>query len=161
MAVAQQLRTYSAVQDFIETYHGQGSFQPAVASGFLVWLRVTHFLNLLFILFIIRAGIQILADHPRLQFDAGSTPGKEWLRLRGPVPADRIAQESPGRAWTATDDAVSLPGWLGLPGIRHSIGLARWWHFSCDLLWLINGLLFYVLLFTTGQWRRLVPRSWT
>ncbi|MFD5010364.1 hypothetical protein [Streptomyces chartreusis] len=48
-----------------------------------------------------------------------------------------------------------------LPGIRHSIGLARWWHFSCDLLWLINGLLFYVLLFTTGQWRRLVPRSWT
>nr|WP_121764785.1 hypothetical protein [Streptomyces chartreusis] len=71
VAVAQQLRTYSAVQDFIETYHGQGSFQPAVTSGFLVWLRVTHFLNLLFILFIIRAGIQILADHPRLQFDAG------------------------------------------------------------------------------------------
>ena len=24
----------------------------------------------------------------------------------------------------------TLPGWLGIPGIRHSIGLARWWHFS-------------------------------
>ena len=28
------------------------------------------------------------------------------------------------------------------------------------LLWLVNGIVFYVLLFTTGQWRRIVPRSW-
>lgn len=68
-----------------------------------------------------------------------------------------MAQEPPERAWTAKDDAVSLPGWIGLPGIRHSIGLARWWHFNFDLLWLINGVLFYVLLFSTGQW--LLPRS--
>ncbi|MEU6345665.1 molybdopterin-dependent oxidoreductase [Streptomyces sp. NPDC046977] len=160
IAVAQQLRTYSAVQDFIRTYPGQGSFQPPVSSGFPLWLRILHFLNLLFMLFIIRAGLQILADHPRLQLDAGSTPGREWLRLRGPVPRDRMRQEPPDRAWTAKDDAVSLPGWLGLPGIRHSIGLARWWHFSFDLLWLLTGTAFYVLLFTTGQWRRLVPRDW-
>ena len=160
IAVAQQLRTYPAVQRFIQTYPGQGSFQPPVTTGFPVWLRILHFLNLLFILFIIRAGIQILADHPRLQVDAGSTPGREWLRLRGPVPPDRMQQEPPERAWTAKDDAVSLPGWIGIPGIRHSIGLARWWHFSFDLLWLINGVVFYVLLFTTGQWQRLVPRDW-
>ena len=160
IAVAQQLRTYPAVQHFIDTYPGQGSFQPPVTTGFPVWLRILHFLNLLFMLFIIRAGIQILADHPRLQFDAGSTPGREWLRLRGPVPPHRMQQEPPERAWTAKDDAVGLPGWLGLPGIRHSIGLARWWHFSFDLLWLITGLVFYVLLFATGQWQRLVPRSW-
>jgi len=29
-----------------------------------------------------------------------------------------------------------------------------------NTLWLANGLLFYVLLFATGQWRRLVPTSW-
>ena len=39
-------------------------------------------------------------------------------------------------------------------------GLARWWHFSFDLLWVINGAVFYVLLFTTDQWQRLVPNSW-
>src|SRR5262249_40410862 len=39
-------------------------------------------------------------------------------------------------------------------------GLARWWHFSLDLFWVVNGAVFYVLLFTTGQWRRLVPVSW-
>jgi thiosulfate reductase cytochrome b subunit len=60
----------------------------------------------------------------------------------------------------AKDDSVTLPKLVGLPGIRHSIGLARWWHFSFDLLWLINGAIFYVLLFTTDQWQRLVPTSW-
>ena len=28
------------------------------------------------------------------------------------------------------------------------------------MLWLLNGVVFYVLLFATGQWRRLVPTSW-
>lgn len=160
IAAAQQLRTYPEVQAFIRQYPGQGSFQPPLSVGFPWWLRLQHFLNLLFILFIIRAGLQILADHPRLTLDAGSTPGREWLRLRGPVPADRMQQEPPERAWTAKADAVSLPGWIGLPGLRHTIGLARWWHFSADLLWLLNGIVFYIMLFITPQWQRLVPRSW-
>ena len=161
IAVCQQLRTYPAVQSWIAAHPGTGDFQPPVTTGFPLWLRVLHFLNLLFMLFIIRAGIQILADHPRLQNDAGSEPGKEWLRLRGPVPPDRMGQEPPERAWTAKDDAVTLPRWLGIPGIRHSIGLARWWHFSADLLWVLTGVAFYVLLFTTGQWTRLVPVNWS
>lgn len=31
--------------------------------------------------------------------------------------------------------------------------------FQLDLFWLINGIVFFVLLFTTGQWQRLVPQS--
>jgi DMSO/TMAO reductase YedYZ molybdopterin-dependent catalytic subunit/thiosulfate reductase cytochrome b subunit len=161
IGVCQQLRNYSVVQSWIASHPGTGDFQPPVTTGYPVWLRVLHFLNLLFMLFIIRAGIQILADHPRLQTDAGSEPGKEWLRLRGPVPPDRIAQEPPERAWTAKDDAVTLPPWIGIPGIRHSIGLARWWHFSADLLWILTGVAFYALLFATGQWARLVPVNWS
>jgi DMSO/TMAO reductase YedYZ molybdopterin-dependent catalytic subunit/thiosulfate reductase cytochrome b subunit len=161
IGVCQQLRTYPAVQSWIASHPGTGDFQPAVTTGYPLWLRILHFLNLIFMLFIIRAGIQILADHPRLQTDAGSEPGKEWLRLRGPVPADRMVQEPPERAWTAKDDAVTLPGWLGLPGLRHSIGLARWWHFSADFLWILTGIAFYILLFTTGQWARLVPVNWS
>lgn len=61
---------------------------------------------------------------------------------------------------TAKDDSVTLPKWLGIPGVRHSIGLARWWHFSFDVLWMLNGMIFYVLLFTTYQWQRLLPTSW-
>jgi DMSO/TMAO reductase YedYZ molybdopterin-dependent catalytic subunit len=38
--------------------------------------------------------------------------------------------------------------------------LARWWHLGVDVLWLANGVIFYVLLFSTGQWRRIVPTTW-
>jgi thiosulfate reductase cytochrome b subunit len=160
IAAAQQLRQYDWMRSFIEQYPGTSSdYVPEVTTGFPWWLRWQHFFNLLFMMFIIRAGLQILADHPRLYLGSGSRPGTEWLRMRGPVPPDRMDPTDASKVWTAKDDSVALPRWLGLPGFRHSIGLARWWHFSFDLLWLVNGVVFFVLLFATGQWERLVPRS--
>ncbi len=152
VAVAQALREMPAVQEFLMRYPGVPASAVAVTTGFPAWLRLLHFLNLFFMAFIIRAGVQILADHPRLYWKRDCTPGTEWFRFQTAVPADRI--------WTAKDDSVTLPGWLGIPGIRHSIGLARWWHFSTTLLWMVNGIVFYALLFTTGQWLRLVPTTW-
>jgi thiosulfate reductase cytochrome b subunit len=55
---------------------------------------------------------------------------------------------------------VNVPGWIGIPGLRHSIGLARWRHLGADTHWLLNGLIFYILIFSTGHWQRLVPTSW-
>ncbi|WP_336604074.1 cytochrome b/b6 domain-containing protein [Agromyces seonyuensis] len=40
------------------------------------------------------------------------------------------------------------------------ISLNLWFHQSLDLLWLVNGVVFMVLLFVTGQWVRIVPTSW-
>jgi thiosulfate reductase cytochrome b subunit len=52
--------------------------------------------------------------------------------------------------------------WAGVrrssPGRKISITL--WFHQSLDLLWLINGIVFVILLFVTGQWMRIVPTSW-
>jgi len=152
VAVAQGLRELTAVQGFLARYPGVPASAVAVTTGFPAWLRLLHFLNLFLMVFIVRAGVQILADHPRLYWKRDCTPGTEWFRFQKAVPT--------GRIWTAKDDSVTLPGWLGIPGIRHSIGLARWWHFSTTLLWMINGLAFYVLLFATGQWLRLVPTTW-
>jgi sulfoxide reductase catalytic subunit YedY len=152
VAVAQALRELPAVQDFLVRYPGVPPSARTVSAGFPAWLRVQHFLNLFFMAFIIRAGIQVLADHPRLYWKRDCTPGTEWFRFQKAVPT--------GRLWTAKDDSVTLPGWLGIPGIRHSIGLARWWHFSFGLLWMINGIVVYALLFWTGQWPRLVPTTW-
>lgn len=152
IAAAQQLRTIPAVQAFIARYPGPVPLSSAVYSGYPLWLRVQHFLNLVFMVFIIRSGLQILADHPRLYWSRGSTPGAEWFRFQRDVPT--------GRVWTSKDDSVTIPAWLGIPGVRHSVGLARWWHLSCDLLWLVNGVVSWVLLFSTDQWHRLVPTSW-
>jgi methionine sulfoxide reductase catalytic subunit len=152
VAAAQALRELPAVQDFLLRYPGVPPSARIVRAGFPAWLRVQHFLNLFFMAFIIRAGVQVLADHPRLYWKRDCTPGTEWFRFQKAVPT--------GRIWTAKDDSVTLPGWLGIPGIRHSIGLARWWHFSFGLLWMINGVVVYALLFWTGQWQRLVPTTW-
>ena len=152
IALAQSLRELPSVQAFIQEYPGIAQSAPSVDSGFPWWLQLQHFLNMLFMMFIIRAGIQILADHPRLYWSRDCTPGTDWFRFQHPVPK--------GRIWTSKDDSVTLPGWLGIPGVRHSIGLARWWHFSIVMLWTINGVAFYVLMFATGQWLRLVPVTW-
>ena len=152
IAAAHAIRELPAVQGFIVRYPGTPPSAPAVEAGLPAWVRVQHFLNFLFMTFIVRAGIQVLADHPRLYWNRNCTPGSEWFRFQKAVPS--------GRIWTAKDDSVTLPGWLGIPGIRHSIGLARWWHFSFGLLWMINGIVVYVLLFWTGQWVRLVPTTW-
>src|SRR5512138_1060106 len=49
--------------------------------GFPAWLRVTHYVNFLFIVLLVRSGLQILVDHPRLYWNVHCTPGTEWLRL--------------------------------------------------------------------------------
>jgi sulfoxide reductase catalytic subunit YedY len=153
VAAAKGLRGTPSVERFIERYPGTVESASARAHpGLPVWVGVQHFFNLFLMIFIIRSGVQILSDHPRLYWTRHSTPGKDWFRIQKPVPAEPL--------WTAKQDSISLPGQVGLPGIRHSIGLARWWHLGTDTLWLLNGVIFYVLLFATSQWRRVVPTSW-
>jgi len=153
VATAKGLRNTPSVARFIDRYPGTVESAGARANaGLPIWVGVLHFLNLFLLIFIIRSGVQILSDHPRLYWTRHSTPGKDWFRVQNPVPAEPL--------WTAKQDSISLPGQVGLPGIRHSIGLARWWHLGTDVVWLLNGLIFYVLLFATGQWRRVVPTSW-
>lgn len=149
---AQELRQVPAVATFINHHPGTVPL-PDATVGIPGWLGWQHFFNLLLMTFIIRSGLQILADHPRLYWTRHSTPGREWFRFQKQVPADPL--------WTAKQDSVTLPGQIGLPGIRHSIGLARWWHLGMDTLFVFNGAIFYVLLFVTGQWQRLVPTSWS
>ena len=58
---------------------------------FPVWLRVSHFINLLFIGLLIRSGLQILGAHPRLYWNDGCKPESAWLRLtRRKIPKDKL-----------------------------------------------------------------------
>ncbi|MDQ6746156.1 MAG: molybdopterin-dependent oxidoreductase [Actinomycetota bacterium] len=153
VAIAKGLRGEPSVQRFVRQYPGTlQTSPPAGTTGFPAWVDLQHFFNLFFMIFIIRACVQILSDHPRLYWTRHCTPGLDWFRIQRPVPEDPL--------WTAKQDSITLPGQVGLPGLRHSIGLARWWHLSVDALWLLNGVIFYVLLFATGRWQRLVPTSW-
>ncbi|SER44174.1 molybdopterin-dependent oxidoreductase [Pedobacter rhizosphaerae] len=126
---------------------------PTRGIGFPWWLRLSHWVNFFFLVTIIRSGLSILADHPRLYWNNGCTPGSEWARftpLNIPV----------GKVWTAKEDARYISPVLGLPGYRHTVGLARCWHFINIPFFLLNGIIFIILLFTTDQWVKLVPSSW-
>jgi sulfoxide reductase catalytic subunit YedY len=152
VAIARSIRDLPAVQSFLHQYPGMSKLPGNAPVGFPAWLGWQHFLNLFFMIFIIRSGWQILADHPRLYWTRHSGPGRNWFRMQIPVPADPL--------YTAKQDSITLPAGVGLPGRRHTIGLARWWHLGVDTLWLANGVIFYILIFSTGQWMRLVPLSW-
>jgi thiosulfate reductase cytochrome b subunit len=120
--------------------------------GFPVWLRVAHFVNLFLMIMLIRSGLSILMDHPRLYWNDHCTSGSEWIRFTPHVvPTDRV--------WTAKDDSRYISPWIALPGFRHTIGIARHWHFLSAFFWFMNGLVFVGLLFATNQWKRLVPRD--
>ena len=121
--------------------------------GFPVWLRVNHFINLLFIGLLMRSGIQILAAHPRLYWNNACKPETSWLKLtRKQAPKDKL--------WTSMDEEVSAPPLLALPG-KENLGVGRHWHFFSIIFWVLNGLIYVVLLFATGEWQRLIPTSWS
>lgn len=40
------------------------------------------------------------------------------------------------------------------------VSINLWLHQSLDLLWIINGLVFILVLFASGHWMRIVPTSW-
>jgi DMSO/TMAO reductase YedYZ molybdopterin-dependent catalytic subunit len=123
--------------------------------GFPIWLRASHYINILFIGLLIRSGIQILAAHPRLYWNDNSTPGKEWIKFTSkkvPVGKDVV--------YTSLDDEVPASPWLALPGGKN-LGIGRHWHFFSVIFWVLNGMIYIVLLFTTGEWVRLIPTSWS
>jgi methionine sulfoxide reductase catalytic subunit len=121
--------------------------------GFPLWLRISHYINLLFIGLLIRSGLQILGAHPRFYWDDGCDPDRAWLKFtKKKVPKDKL--------YTSMDDEVSVSPVLALPGGKN-LGLGRHWHFFSVIFWVLNGLIYVVLLFATGEWSRLIPTSWS
>ena len=102
--------------------------------GFPAWLRVTHYVNFMFLILLIRSGLQILMDHPRLYSNVHCTPGTEWLRLTPiEVPRDRVWTAkrrlppplSHGSACPATGTPSAWPG-AALPSASCSGWATAW-----------------------------------
>src|SRR5579872_1798774 len=122
--------------------------------GFPIWIRITHFINFFFLTLLIRSGVQILSDHPKLYWNDHSHPGTEWIRFG--------KRELPkGALWTSMDEAIDVSPWIALPGKQHALGNGRHWHFLSVLFWLLNGFIYVILLLATDNWRRLIPTSWS
>jgi sulfoxide reductase catalytic subunit YedY len=149
LVLAAKIYAASSVGHGFLARHACIAHSPPVPAGIPAFVRWTHLLNFFFLIIIVRSGLQVLADHPRLYTKVHCTPGREWLRFRGPVPTDRV--------WTAKEDTITLSPLVGLPGGRHTIGVARHWHFSFDILFVLTGIVYAVFFFSTPWLYRLVP----
>src|SRR5204862_1411661 len=121
--------------------------------GFPLWLRISHYINLLFMGLLIRSGIQILGAHPRLYWNDGSNPKRQWIRFT----RKRVSEN---KLYTSMDDEIPVSPWLAHPG-KDNLGLGRHWHFFSAIFWVLNGLIYIFLLFATGESSRLIPTSWS
>ncbi len=123
--VAKALRQQPAVQSFLIDFPGRSELPDSAPVGFPAWLSVQHFVNVFFIVLIIRAGWQVRST---------SRPAAYWTRRNN--------------------------GLIRTKGSPTRISLHLWFHLSLGALWLVNGIIFVVLLFPTGQWMRIVPLNW-
>jgi methionine sulfoxide reductase catalytic subunit len=117
------------------------------------WLRIEHWMNVLFVTLLIRSGIEILATHPKLYWGNDSKPGTEWARFtRKTMPTDKL--------YDTLDEEESYSSIVALPGHK-KLGMGRHWHFVTVMGWILTGIAYYILLFATGQWHRYIPYSWS
>ncbi len=102
--------------------------------------------------FVIRAGLQILASYPRLYWNDHCIPGAEWIKFTKKV-------IDPKNPWIAREQEEDWSPLIAQPG--NSLGLGRHWHFVAIGFWILNGLVYVVLLFASGGVARLIPTSWS
>lgn len=122
---AKWLRGTDGAQAFLAAYTGHSALPAGAPTGLPAWLGWQHFLNMFFLLLIVRSG---------------------WL-VR--------TTTRPQAYWTRNNK-----GFLRTKAAPKKISLDLWFHLSLDALWVVNGLVFGVLLAVTGQWMRIVPTSW-
>ena len=121
---------------------------------FPVWVIVTHFLNIVFLSLMARSGIEVLSAFPKLYWIDSCYPGREWLRL-----SKKVYSAESREPWSSSEEEESWSPVVALPG-RKNLGLGRHWHLLTVPFWILTGLVYVVLLFTSGYWRNLVPTEW-
>lgn len=124
-----------------------------MALDFPLWLRIDHWLNVLFLTLLLRSGFEILSTHAKLYWHDDSAPGTEWARFtRKVMTTDKL--------YDTLDEEEDYHPLIALPG-RSQLGIGRHWHFAAVIGWILVGLSYYILLFATGQWHRYWPYSWS
>lgn len=123
--LAKWFRADPAGQAFLSDFPGHTKLPEGAPVGLPAWLGWQHFLNMFFMVLIIRSGWLVRTT---------ARPKAYWTRNNtGPIRTKRQPTK------------ISLDLWL---------------HVTLDALWVINGIVFIILLVATGQWTRIVPTSW-
>ena len=100
-----------------------------------VWVRITHWLNVVAVVVLIMSGLNILAAHPHLYWGLTSTFADPWI------------------------STPRVPNWLLIPQGRN-LAEARNYHFLFAWIFVINGLIYLAFGLITRRFaRRLAPTA--
>lgn len=140
----------------------------------LLWVLPSAVVVLTLIVFVARifrdsaTGQAFLAQYPgQSELPAGASAGfPAWLNFQHFLNAFFIVliirtgwlvrtTQRPAAYWTRKNT-----GLIHTKRAPAKISIHLWLHLSLDALWTLNGVIFIVLLFVTGQWMRLVPTTW-
>lgn len=122
---------------------------------FPLWVVITHFLNIFFLLLLARSGLEVLSAFPKLYWHEDCPPGREWLRL-----SKKNFGADSRKSWSSLDEEEAWSPVIALPGKKH-LGLGRHWHFMSVQFWILTGVVYIALVFATGYWHYLIPTHWS
>lgn len=131
-----------------------------------LWVRLTHWLNVVAVVVLLGTGLNIFNAHPSLYWGArGSsvdTQGR-WLAIgtirgRGKTMIGGAMFDTTGvlgrsAAPNGAMQSIAFPHWATLPSLRN-LGLARNWHFAAAWLLVVNGLVYLAYGILSGHFRR-------
>ncbi|MBO9502533.1 cytochrome b/b6 domain-containing protein [Brevundimonas sp. A19_0] len=97
-------------------------------------VRVTHWVNVVCVVFLLMTGLQILRAHPYLYWGLASTFDDPWLSIG------------------------TIPGWMTLPGYR-DLATGRNWHFFFAWIFVANGMIYLLYILFSGRLARMLEPS--
>lgn len=132
-----------------------------------VLVRLSHWINVVCLTFLLLSGLQIFLAHPFLhwgQFGADTDPSfveigaeNNGALLSGFARVGTITVTTTGVLGISQVNGVlrsrAFPSWITLPGSRN-LGMGRRWHFFVAWLFVFNGLTYLAYGFLQGHFRR-------
>lgn len=132
-----------------------------------LWVRLTHWLNVLCLAFLLMSGLQIFNAHPRLYLGQyGADADKPVLEIgargsdddpRGFLSIGNLTVPTTGvLGVSARDGETSLrgfPSWATFPGYQ-DLATGRRWHFFFAWIFVLNGLAYLLYGLLAGHVRR-------
>ncbi|WP_280194401.1 hypothetical protein [Corynebacterium pyruviciproducens] len=102
--------------------------------GFPWFIRAEHIVNIIFITFFIRSGIEILGTFPRLHTSVHTPVGRQWAEFT-------VKSNKKHKHYSVGGEYEDYSPWISLPGYG-KLGQRRYWHFI-TVMGLITCFLIY------------------
>ncbi len=138
--------------------------------------RVTHWINVVAISFLLGSGLNIFNAHPALywgHFGADMDDSRRWLEIGavdnaageprgitrvGPVHVDTTGVLGISKGSDGAPQQLGFPSWATFPSVR-DLATARNWHFFFAWVLILNGLIYYGFGLATGHLKNdILPR---